>query len=62
MPIFNIAIFVAIVILSTVTLGFGAICAWVLWFAVFWPAVDSYGGKYTEIPVITNFMKNQGWV
>jgi len=23
--------------------------------------VQAYGGKYVEIPMITNFVKNQGW-
>lgn len=59
---FNVAIWVIILILSVVTLGIGAVCAPVFWLVTFWPAVDSYGGKYTEIPVVTNFIKNQGWV
>jgi uncharacterized membrane protein len=58
---FNIALWVIIFILSAVTLGFGAICAPVLWLITLWPAYDSYQGNYTELPVITNFIKNQGW-
>jgi uncharacterized membrane protein len=58
---FNIALWVIIFIISAVTLGFGAICAPVLWLITLWPAYDSYQGNYTEIPVITNFIKNQGW-
>jgi len=59
---FNIVLWVLIFIISAVTLGFGAICAPLLWLATLWPAYDSYQGKYTEIPVVTNFIKNQGWV
>ncbi len=59
--IFNVVLWVLIFIISAVTLGFGAICAPLLWLVTFWPAYDSYQGNYTEIPVITNFMKNQGW-
>ena len=59
---FNIAIWVLIFIISAVTLGFGAICAPLLWLVTLWPAYDSYQGKYTELPVITNFIKKQGWV
>jgi uncharacterized membrane protein len=59
---FNIVLFVVIFVVSFITLGFGAICAPLLWLAVFWPAIESYQGKYLEIPVITNFIKNQGWV
>lgn len=59
---FNIVLWVLIFIFSAITLGIGAICAPLLWLVTLWPAYDSYQGKYTEIPVITNFIKNQGWV
>ena len=60
--VFNVVVWVVIFILSAVTLGFGALCAPVLWLVTLWPAFESYNGKYLEIPVITNFIKNQGWV
>ncbi|MEW6717905.1 MAG: DUF4870 domain-containing protein [Chloroflexota bacterium] len=60
--VFNIALAIIAFIFSAVTLGFGAICIPVLWLVTFWPAYDSYQGNYTEIPVISNFIKNQGWV
>ena len=60
--VFNVVIWVAITIISIVTLGIGAICAPLLWLAVFWPAYDSFQGNYTEIPALTNFMKGQGWI
>ena len=59
---FNIVWWALIFILSAVTLGFGAMCAPLLWLVTLWPAYDSYQGNYTEIPVITKFIKNQGWV
>ena len=59
--IFNVVLYVLIFIVSAVTLGFGAICAPLLWLVTLWPAYDSYQGNYTEIPVVTNFLKNQGW-
>jgi len=31
---------------------------WIL--SIYW-AIQAYGGKYINIPVITNFVKNQGW-
>lgn len=58
---FNVVLWVLILIISTVTLGIGAVCAPLLWLATLWPAFDSYNGKYTEIPVITDFIKKQGW-
>lgn len=59
---FNIALWVLIFVISAVTLGFGAICAPLFWLVSLWPAYDSYQGNYTELPVISNFIKNQGWV
>ncbi len=59
---FNVVLWVLIFIVSLVTLGFGALCAPLLWLVSFWPAYDSFQGKYTELPVITNFIKKQGWV
>ena len=59
--IFNVAIWVLITVVSIVTLGIGAFCAPLVWLAVFWPAYGAWQGQYTEIPVITNFMKGQNW-
>ena len=59
---FNIVLWVVIFAVSLFTLGFGAICAPVLWLISLWPAYDSYRGNYTEIPVLTNFLKGQNWV
>ncbi len=60
--LFNVALWIVITVVSVVTLGIGALCAPILWFAVLWPAIDAYGGKYTQIPLLTDFMKGQGWV
>jgi uncharacterized membrane protein len=59
---FNVILWAVALILSTVTLGIGALCVPVLWLVSLWPAYDSYQGNFTELPVITNFIKNQGWV
>ncbi len=57
---FNVILWVVIVILSaTVVLS----CfAWILWFATLWPAIKAYQGEYLKLPVITDFIKNQGWI
>lgn len=60
--VFNVVLFLVLFLISFITLGFGAICAPLIWLSVFWPAIESYRGKYLELPVITNFIKNQGWV
>ena len=56
----NVVLFIIMIILGITVVG--AICAPFLWLVTLWPAYDSYQGNYTEIPVITNFIKNQGWV
>src|SRR4030042_2201450 len=42
---------------SLVTLGFGSLCLWIVFLLPPWPAIDSYGGHYTNIPLITDFIK-----
>lgn len=54
----SIAAFIVIFVLATVTLGCGSIVV----LAMFYWAYKAYQGEYVEIPVITNFIKNQGWV
>ena len=44
-------------ILTTVTVG----CGGILWFLFLFWGYKAYQGEYIEIPVITNFVKNQGW-
>ena len=50
-------------VLTTVTLGFGAFCVVPLGILVqlYW-AYKAYQGEQIEIPVISNFVRNQGWV
>jgi uncharacterized membrane protein len=59
---FNVALWIIIFIFSFVTLGIGAICAPIFWLITLWPAYEAYQGKYSELPIITNFINNQGWV
>lgn len=32
------------------------------WLILIWPAIGAYQGKYVEVPVVTNFIRGQGWV
>jgi uncharacterized membrane protein len=32
-----------------------------VWFLCIYWGIQGYGGKYVEIPVVTKFVKNQGW-
>jgi uncharacterized membrane protein len=58
----NVVFFVIATILAVVTLGFGGICAPLLWLVFLYWAYQAYQGELFEIPVITNFIKGQGWV
>ncbi len=58
----NVIFFIIATILGVVTFGFGAICVPLLWLVFFYWAYLAYQGQMFVIPVITNFIKNQGWV
>ena len=60
--LFNVVIYVIYFVASFVTFGFGAICFPLFFLATLWPAYKAYQGEMVEIPVLTNFIKNQGWV
>ncbi len=47
------------IVLSAVTCGLSFI---IVWLVSFWPAYRAYQGEYVELPVITDFIRNQGWV
>jgi uncharacterized membrane protein len=59
---FWVVLLVVGIVLSIVTLGIGSLCFPVLWLVSLWPAYQSYQGQYMEMPVITDFIRNQGWV
>jgi uncharacterized protein len=50
------------IVLSVITFGIGSICFGVIWLAFFYAAYLAYQGQRFEVPVVTNFIKNQGWV
>lgn len=56
----NIILF-ALMLILTITF-IGACLVPVLWLVTLWPAYDSYQGNYTEIPLVTNFLKKQNWI
>jgi len=57
--ILNLALYILMTVLTVTVVG--AICAPFVWLVSLWPAFDAYKGNWTELPVITKFMKNQGW-
>ncbi len=56
----NVVLYVVMLILAITVVG--AICAPAFWLVTLWPAIEAYKGKYMELPVITDFIKKQGWV
>ncbi|OGO36579.1 MAG: hypothetical protein A2W35_02215 [Chloroflexi bacterium RBG_16_57_11] len=59
---FNIVFWSIYLLLTLVTVGIAAICLPAAWLVTFWPAYKAYGGEYFELPVLSGFIKNQGWV
>ena len=57
-------------VLGLVNLACGVLLGWtlilscvpiIIWIYQIYCGIQAYGGKYVEIPVITNFCKGQGW-
>ena len=44
-------------IIAVFTLGCGSL----IWLVMLWWAYKAYQGEYVQIPLITDFVKNQGW-
>lgn len=55
--VLGIIMIVIVPILATVTCGIGSI----LWFLMLYFAYKAYQGQTIEIPVISNFVRQQGW-
>lgn len=58
---FNLVLWVLYAIVSTITVGIAAICFPLVWLITLWPAWRAYQGEYMELPVISGFLKGQGW-
>ena len=54
----GIVFIVVVPIVAVFTLG----CGGLIWLIMFWWAYKAYQGESFEIPVVTNFIKGQGWV
>lgn len=57
----SIAFVVVAIVISVVTLGFGGLCVPLLWLVFLYWAYQAYQGQSVKIPLITDFIKNQGW-
>lgn len=57
----SIAFWIVATIFTTVTVGFGGLCVPLLWLVFVYWAYKAYQGEMVNIPVVTNFIKGQGW-
>ncbi|MHB8133987.1 MAG: DUF4870 domain-containing protein [Anaerolineaceae bacterium] len=53
----GIVMIIVVPILAAVTFG----CGGILWLVMLYWAYKAYKGEYVNIPVITDFVKKQGW-
>ena len=58
----NLVLSVLLFVLSIVTLGICAFIFPLVWLVLLYPAIKAYQGEWVEIPVVTDFCKNQGWI
>jgi uncharacterized membrane protein len=56
----NVAFFILSFVLSITVIG--GFCVPVIWLLFWYWAYRAYKGEQFEIPVITNFIRKQGWV
>ena len=57
----SIAFIVVATIVSVVTLGIGGLCFPLLWLVFLYWAYQAYQGQDVKIPVVSDFIRNQGW-
>jgi uncharacterized membrane protein len=57
----SVAFWILSAIIATVTFGIGAICVPLIWLVFLYWAYKAYQGDLVNIPVVTNFIKGQGW-
>jgi uncharacterized membrane protein len=55
--VLGIALIILTPFLATVTFGLGSL----LWLLMLWYAYQAYQGKSINIPIITDFVRKQGW-
>ena len=49
-------------IITTITFGIGGICFGLAWLAFLYLAYLAYQGQMFQVPMLTDFLKKQGWV
>ena len=57
----SVVVWILVAIIATVTLGIGGLCAPLVWLVFLYWAYQAYQGQTVNIPMVTNFIKQQGW-
>ena len=57
----GVAFWIFFTVFSVITCGIGTVSS-VAWLIMLYWSYKAYTGEYVQIPVITEFVKNQGWV
>ena len=57
----SVAFWIISTIVIAVTIGFGGLCVPLLWLVFLYWAYQSYQGQDVKIPVVSDFIRNQGW-
>jgi len=63
--IYSVVACIAYFVLTTITLGILGVCLWILFLLPLVPVIlygiKAYQGEWVVIPVVTDFIKGQGW-
>lgn len=59
--VLGILIWVIMMVLTVVTAGILSCLGFILWLAMLYWAYKAYQGEYVTVPVVTDFIKKQGW-
>ncbi len=59
--VLDVVLTVVYLVVSLVSFGILGLCLWIIFLLPLWPAYEAYTGKLTQLPVVSNFVKNQGW-
>ena len=57
----SVAFWIVATILTTVTVGIGGLCVPLLWLVFLYWAYQAYQGQNVSIPVVSDFIRKQGW-
>lgn len=57
----SIAFWIVSTIVIAVTIGFGGLCVPLLWLVFLYWAYQAYQGQDVKIPLVSDFIRKQGW-